>query len=64
MTEHPDDYDWQKDGFGNFTLAVLALREIGVRDGTYPPVDDAERRQAKEGPVRPLDCVKEATNAR
>lgn len=64
MSDQPETYDWQKDGLGNFTLAVLAMREIGVREGIYPPIDDEERRQAKEGPVRTLDCVKEATDAR
>ena len=64
MKEHIGDYDWQKDSFGNFTIAVLALREIGVRNGTYRPLIETERRQAKEGPVRTIDCVKEATDAR
>ena len=57
-------YDWSEDGIGSYALAILAMREIGVREGMYAPVDGRERRQAEEGPVRILDCVKEATNAR
>lgn len=64
MIENAKPYDWSEDGLGNYTLAILAMREIGVREGMYAPIDDRERRQAEEGPVRILDCVKEATDAR
>ncbi|MDQ0303820.1 hypothetical protein [Ancylobacter polymorphus] len=64
MSETAQAYDWSEDGIGNYALAILAMREIGVREGMYAPLDDRERRQAEEGPVRALDCVKEATDAR
>ncbi|WP_421696900.1 hypothetical protein [Ancylobacter sp.] len=64
MSDATEPYDWSEDGLGNYALAILAMREIGVREGMYAPVDDRERRQAEEGPVRTIDCVKEATDAR
>ena len=64
MSDMAQAYDWSEDGIGSYALAILAMREIGVREGMYAPMDDRERRQAEEGPVRTLDCVKEATNAR
>ena len=64
MSENAKPYDWSEDGLGNYALAILCMREIGVREGMYAPMDDRERRQAEEGPVRTLDCVKEATDAR
>lgn len=64
MIDAMEPYDWFEDGLGNYALAILAMREIGVREGMYAPMDDRERRQAKEGPARTLDCVKEATDAR
>jgi len=63
MSEEVQAYDWSADGLGNYTLAILAMREIGVREGMYAPIDERERRQAEEGPVRTLDCVREATDA-
>jgi hypothetical protein len=64
MSDIRETYDWSDDGLANYALAILCMREIGVREGMYAPMDDRERRQAEEGPVRVLDCVKEATDAR
>lgn len=40
-----------------YTFALAVRRE---RAGTYTPINDAERRQAAEGPVAPhdYDCVR------
>jgi len=43
----------EDDGFRCYALAHAALREIGVRDRRFPPMDDTERRWAAEGP-RPV----------
>lgn len=39
------------------------MREIGVREGMYAPMDEREVRQAEEGPVRTLECLKDAAAA-
>jgi hypothetical protein len=39
------------DSFGCWQLGQAIYRERGVRAGLYPPVTEAERRQAAEGPV-------------
>lgn len=43
-----------------YTFALAVRRERGVRAGTFTPINDAERRQAAEGPVAPhgYDCVR------
>ena len=46
-----DTYDGAIDAFSSFGLAVAALRECGVRDGTFAPRDDRERAWANAGPV-------------
>lgn len=53
--------EWAEDSRRNYALALIAMREIGVREGMYAPMDEREVRQAQEGPVRMLDCVKDAT---
>jgi len=55
--------DWAEDSLRNYALALLAMWEICVREGMYSPMDEREVRQAQEGPVRMLDCVKDATAA-
>lgn len=58
------DYDAAADSWECWRLAVMALREIAVRDGVVEPINDDERRQAAEGPVRTLDCVSGVVHAR
>jgi hypothetical protein len=57
---HPDDYLPALDSFRSYTVAIEALREAGVRDGSFLPLTDDERRQAAEGPRHwsELDCVR------
>ena len=47
MTDH---YDPARNSFDSWRLAVACCREIGVREGRFPPSTDSERRQAAEGP--------------
>ena len=37
------------DGAKSYELALAVLREASVREGFYKPVNDRERRWAKEG---------------
>ena len=56
-----DAYDPSANSLGCYQLAIRALREQGVREGRFAPLDDDERRQAAEGPraSRDLDCVRQ-----
>jgi len=47
------------DGFRCYQLAHAALREIGVRQGVFPPMNDTERRWLSEGP-RPIEQLENA----
>jgi hypothetical protein len=51
------------DGSASYGLAIDAKRERAVRAGTLPPMDDRERRQAREGyrEWSALDCVREVS---
>lgn len=54
----------EPDGPASCTLAVVAMREAGVRAGRFDPRDDRERRQAQEGERHwsAYDCVRSATS--
>ena len=47
------------DGFRCYQLAHAALREIGVRQGMFPPMTDTEWRWLAEGP-RPIEQLENA----
>ncbi|MCF3935038.1 hypothetical protein L1787_16665 [Acuticoccus sp. M5D2P5] len=54
-----------EDGFVSFELGQQIVRERQVRTGCVPPLNEDEKRQAREGPraVRLLDCVRAAREA-
>lgn len=45
------EYDWAKNAYGCWELAMAVLRERGVRAGVYTPKDAQEARQQAEGPI-------------
>ena len=53
-------FDHRTDHRDSYYLCVMALRERGVRHGALTPLNDGERRQAKEGPreTAEFDCVR------
>jgi hypothetical protein len=55
--------DKARDSYLSWSIAIACLREMGVRRGDYPPVDDRERRWAAEGPreAGELESLKEKT---
>lgn len=53
-------YDWRMNAIGCWNLGIRAWREKLVRAGHAEPLDDEERRQAREGTVTndKLDAVR------
>lgn len=60
MTETADIITCDGDAWLSARLAMRALREMGIRQGTITPTTDDERRQQAEGARkwRDLDCVR------
>ena len=42
--------DRARDSHDSYNLGIAAWREIRVRSGEYPPVNETERQWAAEGP--------------
>lgn len=38
-----DDYDWEKDAFESWLLAIREIRKAGVLEGKYQPITDEEK---------------------
>jgi hypothetical protein len=38
-----DNYDWRKDSYESWLLAISELRKRGVIEGRFEPINDAER---------------------
>lgn len=51
----PRPYDWRENGFGSFRVGVRAIRECGIREGRFEPVNATERRWRREGPRPPQE---------
>jgi len=54
------EYERKADAAASYDHAMHVKREQGVRSGAFEPRNDAERRQARQGPIdnQQLDCGK------
>jgi hypothetical protein len=53
-----DNYDWRKDSYESWLLAISELRKRGVIEGRFEPINDAERALKESHPGPPSPSMK------